>query len=119
MPKYVNASITDEHTDNSLPILEGTIGPQAVDIQSMYTDQGLLAFDPGFRSTASCRSAITYVDGDEGILLYRGYPIEELAEKSSFLEVAQLLMYGELANEGRTSTFSKTRSPTTPCCTRP
>jgi len=108
MPKYVNASITDENTEGSLPVLEGTLGPQAVDIQSMYTDQGLLAFDPGFRSTASCRSAITYVDGDEGVLLYRGYPIEELAEKSTFLEVAQLLMYGELPTEKENTKFLET-----------
>jgi len=94
--KYVNAVISEEHNDASLPVLEGSMGPNAVDIQTMYGRHGLLAFDPGFRSTAACKSAITFVDGDKGILLYRGYPIEELAEGSDFIEVAYLLMRGEL-----------------------
>src|SRR5258708_4281535 len=96
MAKYVDAVTTDERKEDSLPILDGVLGPRAVDIQNLYTRHGLLAFDPGFRSTASCKSAITFVDGDQGVLLYRGYPIEELAEHSSFEEVAYLLMYGEL-----------------------
>ena len=96
MTKYVDAIVTDEKKEDSLPIIEGKLGPRAVDIQNLYTRHGLLAFDPGFRSTASCKSAITYVDGDNGILLYRGYPIEELAEHSNFEEVAYLLMHGEL-----------------------
>ena len=108
MTKYVNASISDEKVEGSLPVLNGTLGPSAVDIQTMYAEQGLLAFDPGFRSTASCRSAITYVDGDEGVLLYRGYPIEELAEKSTFTEVAYLLMFGELPSQAEYSDFSLT-----------
>src|SRR5512135_1148599 len=94
--KYVNAVISEEHNENSLPVLDGVLGPSAVDIQTLYARHGLLAFDPGFRSTASCKSAITFVDGDKGILLYRGYPIEELAERSDFIEVAYLLMRGEL-----------------------
>ena len=94
--KYVNAVISEENNDNSLPVLDGTLGPSAVDIQSLYSRNGLLAFDPGFRSTAACKSSITFVDGDKGILLYRGYPIEELAEHSDFIEVAYLLMNGEL-----------------------
>jgi citrate synthase len=94
--KYVNAAFSDAPGESSLPVLEGTLGPAAVDIQSLYGRHGLLAYDPGFRSTASCKSAITFVDGDNGILLYRGYPIEELAEHSSFVEVAYLLMHGEL-----------------------
>ncbi len=96
--KYVNAIISEEQNDNSLPVMEGVLGPNAVDIQTLYSRHGLLAFDPGFRSTASCKSAITFVDGDKGILLYRGYPIEELAERSNFVEVAHLLMHGELPN---------------------
>jgi citrate synthase len=99
MTKYIDTKLTDKETEHSLPVLDGTMGPSAVDIQTLYTNEGMLAFDPGFRSTASCKSAITYVDGDEGVLLYRGYPIEELAEKSTFLEVAYLLMYGELPTE--------------------
>lgn len=105
MKKYVNATISAKKRENSLPILEGTMGPDAVDIQTLYSKQGLLAFDPGFRSTAACTSAITFVDGDEGILLYRGYPIDELTEKSSYLEVAHLLMFGELPSEDEFTQF--------------
>jgi citrate synthase len=105
MKKYVNATISETVGEASLPILEGTLGPRAVDIQSLYARHGLLAFDPGYRSTASCRSAITYVDGDAGVLLYRGYPIEELAQKSNFVEVAYLLMFGELPTEKELAVF--------------
>jgi len=94
--KYVRLNVSEKAGDDALPLLNGTMGPPAIDIQTLYARQGQLAYDPGFRSTASCQSAITYVDGDNGILLYRGYPIEELAEHSSFVEVAYLLMYGEL-----------------------
>ncbi len=103
--KYVNATISEHRDDNSLPVLEGTMGPAAVDIQSLYSRHGLLAFDPGFRSTASCKSAITYVDGDNGVLLYRGYPIEELAEHCTFVEVAHLLMFGELPTGSQLASF--------------
>ncbi len=105
MTKYVNAVIGDDSGDGSLPILEGRLGPQAVDIQSLYARHGLLAYDPGYRSTASCKSAITFVDGDAGVLAYRGYPIEQLAEKSHFLEVAYLLMFGELPAAAEEATF--------------
>ncbi len=105
MTKYVNAVIGEEAGDASLPILEGTLGPQAVDIQSLYGRHGILAYDPGYRSTASCKSAITFVDGDAGILAYRGYPIEQLAEKSRFLEVAHLLMFGELPSVAEGKAF--------------
>ncbi len=103
--KYVNATFSDTPGEASLPVLEGTMGPPAVDIQSLYGRYGLLAFDPGFRSTASCKSAITFVDGDNGILLYRGYPIEELAEHSTFVEVAYLLMHGELPDPAQKKVF--------------
>jgi citrate synthase len=105
--KYVNAVISEENNDNSLPVLEGALGPSAVDIQALYSRHGLLAFDPGFRSTASCKSAITFVDGDKGILLYRGYPIEELAERSDFIEVAWLLMQGELPTKQQRNQFDE------------
>ncbi len=105
MTKYVSAIIGDEPGDANLPILEGTLGPQAVDIQSLYGRHGILAYDPGYRSTASCKSAITFVDGDAGILAYRGYPIEQLAEKSRFLEVAHLLMFGELPSAAEGEAF--------------
>jgi citrate synthase len=103
--KFVNAVVADTPQDASLPILEGTMGPGAVDIQTLFSRHGLLAYDPGFRSTASCRSAITFVDGDKGVLLYRGYPIEELAEHSTFIEVAWLLMHGELPTREQLTTF--------------
>jgi citrate synthase len=103
--KYVNAVISEEKNENSLPVIEGTLGPAAIDIQTLYTQHNLLAFDPGFRSTASCKSAITYVDGDAGILLYRGYPIEELAENSDFTEVAYLLLFGELPDNQQMEDF--------------
>jgi len=108
MKKYINASMSGKHGKDSLPVVEGTLGPMAVDIQTLYSKRGLLAFDPGFRSTASCKSAITYVDGEEGVLLYRGYPIEELAEHSNFLEVAYLLMSGELPTGQQSEEFTST-----------
>jgi citrate synthase len=103
-------TITDNRTGKSieLPILTGTIGPSAMDISALYRDTGFLTFDPGFQSTASCRSGITYIDGDAGLLLYRGYPIEQLAEKSNFIEVAYLLLYGELPNQSQLEVFDKT-----------
>ena len=79
-----------------LPVMSGTIGPKVIDIRKLYGDTDYFTYDPGFTSTASCESKITYIDGDAGVLLYRGYPIEQLAEKSDFMEVAHLLMYGEL-----------------------
>ncbi len=97
MPKD-SLTITDNRTGKEveLPIIEGTIGPGVVDITKFYREFGLFTLDPGFRSTASCISNITFIDGNEGILEYRGYPIEELAEKSCYLETCYLLMYGEL-----------------------
>jgi citrate synthase len=79
-----------------LPVLSGTVGPDVIDIRSLYAKTGTFTYDPGFMSTASCRSAITYIDGDNGVLRYRGYPIEQLAEKCDFLEVCYLLLKGEL-----------------------
>ncbi|MBT4836991.1 MAG: citrate (Si)-synthase [Methylococcales bacterium] len=102
-------TIRDNRTGKELelPIKEGTIGPPAVDITSLYKEMGLFTLDPGFRSTASCESDITYIDGPEGILLYRGYPIEELAEHSTFLETSYLLMYGELPSMEQCKGFHK------------
>ena len=90
------ATFTIDGDDQSYAVREGTIGPAVVDIGSFYKDTGKFTFDPGFTSTASCSSEITYIDGDEGILLHRGYPIDELAEHGDFLETAYLLLYGEL-----------------------
>jgi citrate synthase len=104
---YHQVTISDAVEETRLPILDGTLGPAAVDIQQMYAQHNLLAFDPGFRSTASCKSAITFIDGDAGVLLYRGYPIEELAEHSNFLESSYLLMFGELPNPQEYAQFEK------------
>ena len=105
--KYVTTTISDQANEGSLPIVEGTMGPAAVDIQTLFARHGILAYDPGFRSTASCKSAITFVDGDNGVLLYRGYPIEELAEHSTFAEVAHLLMFGELPTAEQLQGFKR------------
>jgi citrate synthase len=85
-------------TTVKMPVKTGTIGPSVVDIGKLYAGTGMFTYDPGFTSTASCESQITYIDGDEGILLYRGYPIDQLAENGDFLETAYLLLYGELPN---------------------
>ncbi len=87
------------------PLLSGSIGPSAADISSLYKETGIFTYDPGFMSTASCHSAITYIDGEQGILMYRGYPIEQLATKASFLEVAYLLLHEDLPNEHELATF--------------
>ncbi len=79
-----------------LPVKDGTIGPSVVDIGKLYAQTGMFTYDPGFTSTASCESSISYIDGDEGVLMYRGYPIEQLAEYGDFIETCYLLLYGEL-----------------------
>src|SRR3569623_205544 len=89
------------------PVRNGTEGPPAVDISPLYRDFGYFTYDPGFVSTASCRSSITFIDGEQGVLLYRGYPIEQLAEKSPFIEVAYLLLYGDLPNEEQLNAFTQ------------
>jgi citrate synthase len=87
------------------PVLQGTTGPDVVDIRALYGKTGYFTYDPGFLSTASCSSAITYIDGDKGVLMYRGYPIEQLAEHCDFLEVCYLLWYGELPNRKQKDEF--------------
>jgi citrate synthase len=88
-----------------LPILDGTVGPSVIDIRKLYAQTGMFTYDPGFTSTAACDSAITYIDGDKGELLYRGYPIDQLAEHSHYLEVCFLLLYGELPSKAELSDF--------------
>jgi citrate synthase len=90
-----------------LPLLGGTLGPQVADIRKLYGDLGIFTFDPGYGATASCESTITYIDGDAGILLYRGYPIDQLAEKSGFLEISYLLLNGDLPNAAQYEEFRK------------
>ena len=91
-------TLTNDQTGDSfkLPVLDGSVGPSVIDVRRLYSETGHFTYDPGFTSTGSCESNITYIDGDVGTLLYRGYPIEELAEQANFLEVANLLLYGDL-----------------------
>src|SRR6476619_655984 len=91
--------------ENSFPIYEGTIGPDVIDIGKLYAETGMFTFDPGFTSTGACESKITYIDGDEGVLLYRGVPIEQLAEHGDFLETCYLLLYGELPTATQKADF--------------
>jgi citrate synthase len=100
------ATLSYEGKSASLPVLAGSIGPAVADIRKIQNDLGLFTFDPSYGATASCESSITYIDGDEGILLYRGYPIDQLAEKSTFLEVAYLLMHGELPTTPELTEFT-------------
>ncbi|MCQ8104468.1 citrate synthase [Methylomonas sp. SURF-2] len=102
---YVSLTEDDKEKASKLPIMDGTMGPSVVDIRSLYAQTGYFTYDPGFTSTASCSSKITYIDGDNGILLYRGYPIEQLAEKCDFLEVCYLLLNGELPNGAQMKEF--------------
>ena len=90
----------------SLPVLKGSVGPDVIDIRKLYAESDAFTYDPGFTSTASCESQITYIDGDKGVLLYRGYPIDQLAEGSNFLEVCHLLLYGELPSASQCSDFT-------------
>ena len=107
--------MSDKHFDltnaatgqnSQLPVHDGSEGPSVVDISSIYKEQSVFTYDPGFVATASCKSAITYIDGEQGVLLYRGYPIEQLAPKSTFLEVAYLLLKGELPTSADLEEFT-------------
>ena len=100
------ATLTHDGKTATLPILSGSLGPAVADIRKIQNDLGIFTFDPSYGATASCESSITYIDGDEGILLYRGYPIDQLAEKSTFLEVAYLLMHGELPTTPELTEFT-------------
>lgn len=104
------ATITDNSTGKSIevPIIHAVHGPPVIDIRKVYKELGMFTFDPGFTSTSSCESEITFIDGEEGILLYRGYPIEQLAKNSSFLEVCYLLWYKELPTATELETFEQT-----------
>ncbi|MBT6329158.1 MAG: citrate (Si)-synthase, partial [Kordiimonadaceae bacterium] len=99
------ATLTIGDKTFELPIFVGSTGPDVIDIRALYRDTDMFTFDPGFTSTASCESAITYIDGDKGELLYRGYPIDQLADKSDFLEVAYLLLNGELPTKEQSDNF--------------
>ena len=92
--KTATLTLNDQTYD--LPVMSPTIGPDVLDIRKLYGQADVFTFDPGFTSTAACESAITFIDGDKGELLHRGYPIEQLAAQSSYIEVCYLLLYGEL-----------------------
>jgi citrate synthase len=100
-------TLTDNATGRTfeLPVLSGSTGPDVIDVRSLYSDTKFFTFDPGYTSTGSCESAITYIDGDAGVLLYRGYPIQDLAENTDFMEVCYLLLYGDLPNSDQKRKF--------------
>jgi citrate synthase len=103
--RTATVSFSDGAPSVTFPILSGTLGPDVIDIRTLYGKTGKFTYDPGFLSTAACSSAITFIDGDKGELLYRGYPIEELAVKCDFMEVCHLLLYGELPNVDQRQKF--------------
>ncbi len=108
-PSDVKATLSFSNDSPSieLPIYKGTIGPDVIDIRKLYGQTGKFTYDPGFLSTAACQSAITYIDGDKGELLYRGYPIEQIAERCDFLDTCHLLLYGDLPDDKQRTDFHK------------
>jgi citrate synthase len=105
MTKDAYTLISPDGRKTEHPVRKGTLGPDVVDISRLYAEQGVFTYDPGFVSTGSCDSDITFIDGDKGVLLYRGYPVEELAKHSNFIEVAFLLLYGELPSADQLEDF--------------
>lgn len=105
--KKPSATLTVDGKQLELPVYGGSVGPDVIDIRKLYGEGKVFTYDPGFTSTSACESQITYIDGDEGTLLYRGYPIDQLAEKSSFIEVCYLLLHGELPNEKQLADFTR------------
>ncbi|MGH7160835.1 MAG: citrate synthase [Acetobacteraceae bacterium] len=103
----VTISLDGSNKSVNLPLLSGSLGPKVADIRKLYGNLGIFTFDPGYGETASCESKITFIDGDQGVLLYRGYPIEELAEHAHFVEVAYLLLNGELPNRAELADFDQ------------
>jgi citrate synthase len=103
-----NSTLSSAGKSIDLPVMAGSVGPEVLDIRKLYAQTGQFTYDPGFTSTAACESALTYIDGDEGVLLHRGYPIGQLAEHSSFMEVCYLLLNGELPSKGDLASFSNT-----------
>ena len=105
MTKSATLTYGDKSVD--LPVLTGSTGPDVMDIRKLYGETGAFTFDPGFTSTAACESGLTFIDGDEGVLLHRGYPIDQLASKSNFIEVCHLLLHGELPNAAEYEAFER------------
>ena len=108
-PSNVKAtlSFSDGSPSMELPIYKGSVGPEVIDIRKLYGQTGKFTYDPGFLSTAACNSTITYIDGDKGELLYRGYPIEQLATQCDFLETCYLLLKGDLPNPLQKTEFTQ------------
>jgi len=104
------ATLNHSGQNVDMPVIKGSVGPDVIDIRKLYAQTGCFTYDPGFTSTASCESALTYIDGDEGVLLHRGYPIGQLAEQSSFMEVSYLLLNGELPSKDELDSFIYTIS---------
>ena len=102
-----SAALSFDQDTHDLPVREGTLGPEVVDISTLYKNTGRFTYDPGFTSTAACESKITFIDGEEGVLLHRGYPIDQLAEQGDFLETCYLLLYGELPTSAQAADFRK------------
>jgi citrate synthase len=100
-----SAKLTFKGKTYELPVKKGALGPDVIDISKLYADGKVFTFDPGFTSTAACESKITYIDGDEGVLLHRGYLIDQLAENGDFIETCYLLYYGELPNQAQRRSF--------------
>ena len=103
-----NATLTVGGATKDYAVMDGSVGPQVIDVRKLYANTGMFTYDPGFTSTASCESGLTYIDGDEGVLLHRGYPIGQLAEASSFMEVSYLLLNGELPSSQELDEFTRT-----------
>ncbi|MDH3303987.1 MAG: citrate synthase [Gammaproteobacteria bacterium] len=100
--------ISPNGTETDLPVRSGTVGPDVIDIAKLYKEQGVFTYDPGFVATGSCESDITYIDGEQGILMYRGYPVEQLAANSNFIEVSYLLLHGNLPTTTELAKFERT-----------
>ncbi|MEQ9361666.1 MAG: citrate/2-methylcitrate synthase, partial [Rhodospirillales bacterium] len=107
--KNATFTLTDNRDGKAyeLPVMDASVGPSVIDVRKLYAETDCFTYDPGFTSTGSCESKITYIDGDAGILLYRGIPIQDLAEHSDFMEVCYLLMYGELPTGQQKDKFEK------------
>ena len=107
MSKDAYTLTSPDGTTSELPVRKGTMGPAVIDISKLYREQGVFTYDAGFVSTGSCDSDITFIDGEKGVLMYRGYPVEQLAAESNFIEVAYLLLYGELPTADQLATFNE------------
>ncbi len=108
MTKDAFRLISPDGNESELPVRSGSVGPDVIDVGKLYREQGVFTYDPGYVSTGSCESDITYIDGEQGILMYRGYPVEQLAKQSNFIEVSYLLLHGELPTAEQLSAFDNT-----------